>query len=86
MDVMNLTKQVEERYGRYIETAFYFQDPDFVGRIGNGELIEAIRDPGDPSFKVTFFAPLKKIGTKQQVMKIIRLTPICFNFVLNAEQ
>ncbi len=28
VDLINLAKQVEERYKRYLETTFYFKDPD----------------------------------------------------------
>ncbi len=50
MDPVNLAKQVEERYRRYLETTFYFKDPDLresfqealdIGHLSKGPYLEA---------------------------------------------
>jgi superfamily II DNA/RNA helicase len=50
MDLMRLVEEVEERYKRYLETTFYFKDPDLrksfqdtlnTGHLGKGPYLEA---------------------------------------------
>ena len=49
----------------------------FVGDIRDGELKEAIRDPGDKDFNADFFLPVEEGGEKAK--KIMQLCKICGN-------
>jgi len=55
MDPMNLAKQVEQRYKRYLETTFYFKDPDlrksFQESLGSGHLSKGPYLAATPVFK-----------------------------------
>ena len=55
MDLVNLAKQVEERYERYLSTTFYFKDPDlrksFQEALGSGHLSKGPYLEATPVFK-----------------------------------
>ncbi|NLH89560.1 MAG: DEAD/DEAH box helicase [Treponema sp.] len=55
VDLINLAKQVEERYKRYLETTFYFKDPDlrksFQEALSSGHLSKGPYLEATPVFK-----------------------------------
>ncbi len=55
IDPVELAEQVEERYKRYLETTFYFKDPDlrksFQGALSSGHLSKGPYLEATPVFK-----------------------------------